>query len=54
MCDSKWEYRSFLRDEERREDEARRTVDVVDERDVADPKVEIEAEPERERELVRA
>jgi hypothetical protein len=45
MCDSRWEYWSFLRDEERREDEARRPVEVVDERDVPDPEVEAEPEP---------
>ena len=52
MCDSKWEDRSFLRDEEQREDEVRRAVDVVDERDVPDHEVEVEPEPERQ--LVRA
>jgi hypothetical protein len=52
MCDSRWEYWSFLRDKERREDEARRPVEVVDERDV--PESEVEPEPEPERELVRA
>jgi hypothetical protein len=52
MCDSKWEYWSFLRDEERREDEARRAADVVDERDAAEP--EVEPETESERELVHA
>jgi hypothetical protein len=51
MCDSsKWEYWPFLRDKERREDEARRGLDVVKEREVPDP----EPEPEPERELVRA
>jgi hypothetical protein len=54
MCDSRWEYWSFLRDEERREDEALRAVDIVDERDVPDPEVEVEVEPESERELIRA
>jgi acyl-CoA synthetase (AMP-forming)/AMP-acid ligase II len=53
MCDSsKWEYWKFLRDKERREDEAGRAFDVVDERDV--PDAEVEDEPEPERELVRA
>jgi hypothetical protein len=52
MCDSKWEYWSFLRDEEQREDKALRAVDIVDERDVPEPEVEVE--PEAERELVRA
>jgi hypothetical protein len=52
MCDSKWEYWSFLRDEERREDEARRAVDVIDERDAPEP--EVEPETESERELVHA
>jgi len=52
MCDSRWEDWSFLRDEEWREDEARRAVEAVDERDVPDPEVEVEPEPERE--LVRA
>jgi hypothetical protein len=52
MCDSKWEYWSFLRDEERREDEARRAADVVDERDAPEP--EVEPETESERELVHA
>jgi hypothetical protein len=52
MCDSsKWEYWEFLRDKERREDEARRAF-VVDERYVPDPEVEVEPEPEGE--LVRA
>jgi hypothetical protein len=51
MCDSsKWEYWTFLRDKELREDEAPRGFDVVDEREVPEP----EPEPERERELVRA
>jgi hypothetical protein len=49
MCDSsKWEDWKLLRDEERREDEARRALDTVDERDVPDPEVEVEPEPERE------
>jgi hypothetical protein len=49
MCDSsKWEEWKLLRDEERREDEARRTLDIVNELDVPDPEVEVEAEPERE------
>jgi hypothetical protein len=52
MCDSRWEYWSFLRDEERTEDEARRPVDVIDERDAPEP--EAEPEPESERELVHA
>jgi hypothetical protein len=55
MCDSsKWEYWTFLRDKERREDEARHEFDVVDEREVREPEVEVEPEPEPERELVRA
>jgi hypothetical protein len=57
MCDSsKWEYWTFLRDKERREDEARREFDIVDEREVREPEVEVEVEPEPEpeRELVRA
>jgi hypothetical protein len=53
MChSSKLEYWDFLRERERREDEARRTFEVVDERDVPEPKIEPEAEPEPERELV--
>ena len=53
MChSSKWEYWDFLREKERREDEARRTFEVVDESDVREPKIEPEAEPEPERELV--
>jgi hypothetical protein len=55
MCDSsKWEYWTFLRDKELREDEAPRAFDVVDEREVSDPEVDVEPEPEPERELVRA
>ena len=55
MCDSsKWEYWTFLRDKDRREDEARSGFDVVDEREVPDPEVDVEPEPEPERELVRA
>lgn len=54
MCDSRWEYWSFLREEEQREDKALRAVDIVDERDVPEPEVEVEVEPESERELVRA
>jgi hypothetical protein len=54
MChSSKWEYWEFLRGEERREDEPRRTFEVVDKRDVPDPRVETERESEPERELVR-
>jgi hypothetical protein len=53
MChSSKWEYWDFLRERERREDEARRAFEVVDERDVPEPKIEPEPEPEPERELV--
>lgn len=48
MCDSRWEYWSFRRDKERREDEVRRPVEVVEERDGPDPEVEVEVEPERE------
>jgi hypothetical protein len=43
----------FLRGKERREDEPRRTFEVVDERDVPEPHVETEREDEPERELVR-
>jgi hypothetical protein len=53
MChSSKLEYWDFLRERERREDEAPRTFEVVDERDVPEPKIEPEPEPEPERELV--
>jgi hypothetical protein len=53
MChSSKLEYWDFLRERERREDEARRTFEVVDDRDVPEPKIEPEPEPEPERELV--
>jgi hypothetical protein len=53
MCDSsKWEDWKLLRDEERREDEARRTLDIVNEHDDPDP--DPEPEPEPERELVHA
>jgi hypothetical protein len=53
MChSSKWEYWDFLRERERREDEARRSVEVFDERDVPEPKIEADPEPEPERELV--
>lgn len=54
MChSSKWEWES-LKDKERREDEARRTFEVVDERNVPEPELEPEPEPESEpeRELV--
>jgi hypothetical protein len=52
MCHSSdWEYWEFLREKEQREDEARRTFEVIDERDV--PAREPEPEPEPERELVR-
>lgn len=48
MChSSKWEWES-LKDKERREDEARRTFEVVDERNVPEPELEPESEPERE------
>lgn len=55
MChSSKWEYWESLKDKERREDEARRTFEVVDERNVPEPELEPEPEPESEpeRELV--
>jgi hypothetical protein len=50
MCwSSKWEEWELLKDEERREDDERRTVEVAAEREATEP------EPERdsERELVR-
>ena len=53
MChSSKWEYWELLRERERREDEARRTFEVVDERDVPEPNVELEREPEPEHVLL--
>jgi hypothetical protein len=53
MChSSEWGYWEFLRGNERREDEPRRTFEVVDERDVPEPHVELEREPEPEHELL--
>jgi hypothetical protein len=57
MCHSpRWEYWESLKDRERREDEARRTFEVVDERNVPEPEPEpepeLEPESEPERELV--
>jgi hypothetical protein len=53
MChSSEWGYWEFLRGKERREDEPRRTFEVVDERDVPEPHVELEREPEPEHELL--
>lgn len=50
MCwSSDWEEQELLKDEERREDEDRRTVEVAAERTATEP----EREPESERELVR-
>jgi hypothetical protein len=53
MCHSpRWEYWESLKDRERREDEARRTFEVVDERNVPEPELESEPESEPDRELV--